>query len=291
MERDHLDALLVCGNQYAGFEGAVRYVSGFEIVHRYVYVLLPLAGEPTLVFPAEARWIGDKKKPWVREQVWAEIPGRWLRDRARERRLEAPRRCTAWISSWRCAIIASSRKPPSNSCRWISPSTWRAPSRARGTGAHPAEHGHHSRRLRRAAAQLRARQDRSRNHGARRRALLRPRRRAAHDEHRALRPARRSRSALQGSRRPRRRRRRPDALLARDRRRRRLLGGILARADSRQAERAHPADGRRLSRSDGGRAPADARRRARLRRAPASVAETFAAHGFASAISPDTRSA
>jgi Xaa-Pro aminopeptidase len=86
MQRDHLDALLVCGNQYAGFEGAVRYVSGFEIVHRYAYVLLPLAGEPTLVFPAEARWIGDKKKPWVRDQVWPEIPGRWLRDRAQERR-------------------------------------------------------------------------------------------------------------------------------------------------------------------------------------------------------------
>jgi Xaa-Pro dipeptidase len=84
MERDRLDALLVCGNQYAGFEGAVRYVSGFEIVHRYAYALLPLAGEPTLVFPAEARWIGDKRKPWVREQVWPEVPGRWLRDRAHE---------------------------------------------------------------------------------------------------------------------------------------------------------------------------------------------------------------
>jgi len=82
MERDHLDALLVCSNQYAGFEGAVRYVSGFEIVHRYACVLLPLAAEPTLVFPAEARWIGDKRKPWVRQQVWPEIPGRWLRDRA-----------------------------------------------------------------------------------------------------------------------------------------------------------------------------------------------------------------
>ena len=86
MERDHLDALLVCGNQYAGFEGAVRYVSGFEIVHRYVYVLIPLSGEPTLVFPAEARWIGDKKKSWVRDQVWPDIPGRWLRERAAEKR-------------------------------------------------------------------------------------------------------------------------------------------------------------------------------------------------------------
>ena len=60
MERGGLDALIVCGNQYAGFEGAVLYVSGFEIVHRYVYVVLPLKGEPILVFPREARWIGDK---------------------------------------------------------------------------------------------------------------------------------------------------------------------------------------------------------------------------------------
>jgi len=82
MLEDHLDALLVCGNQYAGFEGAVRYVSGFEIVHRYAYVLLPLEGDPVLIFPAEARWIGDKKKPWVREQIWAEVPGRWIREAA-----------------------------------------------------------------------------------------------------------------------------------------------------------------------------------------------------------------
>jgi Xaa-Pro aminopeptidase len=85
MERENLDALIVCGNQYAGFEGAVLYVSGFEIVHRYVYVVLPLSGEPTLVFPREARWIGDKKKPWVKDHVWPDIPGQWIRDRAHER--------------------------------------------------------------------------------------------------------------------------------------------------------------------------------------------------------------
>lgn len=76
------DALLVCGNQYAGFEGAVRYVSGFEIVHRYVYALIPIDEEPTLIFPREARWIGDKKKAWIRDQVWPEIPGEWIRERA-----------------------------------------------------------------------------------------------------------------------------------------------------------------------------------------------------------------
>lgn len=82
MQREGVDALIVCGNQYTGFEGAVRYVSGFEIVHRYVYVLLPLHADPLLVFPTEARFIGDKSKPWVREHVWAEVPGQWLRDYA-----------------------------------------------------------------------------------------------------------------------------------------------------------------------------------------------------------------
>jgi len=84
MQQDNLDALIVCGNQYAGFEGAVLYTSGFEIVHRYVYVLIPLDGEPTLVFPREARWIGDKTKPWVKDQVWPDLPGQWLRDRINE---------------------------------------------------------------------------------------------------------------------------------------------------------------------------------------------------------------
>jgi Xaa-Pro dipeptidase len=83
METAKLDGLIVCGNQYTGFEGAVRYVSGFEIVHRYVYVLVPLKGEPVLVFPKEARWIGDKAKPWVQEQVWPDVPGEWLRAHAR----------------------------------------------------------------------------------------------------------------------------------------------------------------------------------------------------------------
>ena len=85
IEKAGLDALIVCGNQYAGFEGAVFYMSGFEIVHRYVYVVFPLQGEPTLVFPKEARWIGDKAKPWVKDHVWPDIPGKWISERGRER--------------------------------------------------------------------------------------------------------------------------------------------------------------------------------------------------------------
>src|SRR5262249_35459147 len=42
MARDGLDALVVSGSEYTGFEGAVTYMSGFSIVRRYAYVLLPL---------------------------------------------------------------------------------------------------------------------------------------------------------------------------------------------------------------------------------------------------------
>src|SRR5690349_9262773 len=86
MQKEGVDALIVCVNQYAGFEGAVFYMSGFEIVHRYVYVVIPLEGEPTLVFPREARWIGDKAKPWVKDQVWPDVPGEWIRQRAEEKK-------------------------------------------------------------------------------------------------------------------------------------------------------------------------------------------------------------
>ena len=84
MSAHGIDALIVCGNQYAGFEGAVFYASGFEIVHRYVYVLIPLSGQPTLLFPQEARWIGDNQKPFVQDKVWAEVPGCWLRERTHD---------------------------------------------------------------------------------------------------------------------------------------------------------------------------------------------------------------
>ncbi len=39
MHAEKVDALVVCGSEYTGFEGAVRYVSDFEIVHRYACVL------------------------------------------------------------------------------------------------------------------------------------------------------------------------------------------------------------------------------------------------------------
>jgi Xaa-Pro dipeptidase len=87
LARDALDAVVVCGSEYTGFEGAVTYMSGFTIVHRYAYVLLPLEGQPAIVFPAEARYVGEHGDSWIEEQVFAERPGDWLADRLRGKRV------------------------------------------------------------------------------------------------------------------------------------------------------------------------------------------------------------
>ena len=87
MARDGLDAVIVSGNEYTGFEGAVTYMSGFVIVHRYAYVLLPLEGEPAIVFPREARYVGEHDTTWIDEQVFVDRPGEWLADRVRGQRV------------------------------------------------------------------------------------------------------------------------------------------------------------------------------------------------------------
>ncbi|MGZ4307998.1 MAG: M24 family metallopeptidase [Gaiellaceae bacterium] len=87
LERDGLDAALVCGSEYSGFEGAVTYLSGFQIVHRYAYVLLPREGEPAIVFPSEARYVGEHGTSWIEEQVFADRPGDWLAERLRGQRI------------------------------------------------------------------------------------------------------------------------------------------------------------------------------------------------------------
>jgi Xaa-Pro aminopeptidase len=81
MDAADLDAVIVCGSEYTGFEGAVTYMSGFVIVHRYAYVLLPRDEEPAIVFPAEARYVGEHDTAWIDEQVFADVPGAWLADR------------------------------------------------------------------------------------------------------------------------------------------------------------------------------------------------------------------
>ena len=82
-----LDALIVSGNEYSGFEGAVTYVSGFQIVHRYAYVVIPADGDPFIVFPTEARYVGEHGTTWIDEQVFVDKPGEWLVDKVRDKRV------------------------------------------------------------------------------------------------------------------------------------------------------------------------------------------------------------
>src|ERR671936_3092926 len=87
LERDGLDAVIVAGSEYTGFEGAVTYLSGFTIVHRYAYVLLPRDGEAAIVFPAEARYVGEHGTSWIEDQVFADRPGECLGDRLAGKRV------------------------------------------------------------------------------------------------------------------------------------------------------------------------------------------------------------
>ena len=74
MAEHDLDALVVSGSEYSGFEGAVTYLSGFQIVHRYAYVVVPADGEPFVVFPTEARYVGEHGTAEL-EQVFHDRPG------------------------------------------------------------------------------------------------------------------------------------------------------------------------------------------------------------------------
>jgi Xaa-Pro dipeptidase len=87
MDAHGIDAAVVCGTEYTGFEGAVTYLSGFVIVHRYAYVLLPREGDPSIVFPAEARYVGEHGTSWIDDQVFAERPGEWLSERLAGKRV------------------------------------------------------------------------------------------------------------------------------------------------------------------------------------------------------------
>jgi Xaa-Pro dipeptidase len=79
-----LDALIVSGSEYTGFEGSVTYLSGFQIVHRYAYVVVPAEGEAQIVFPTEARYVGEHGTAQL-EQVFHDRPGEHLTATARDR--------------------------------------------------------------------------------------------------------------------------------------------------------------------------------------------------------------
>ncbi len=80
MAEHDLDALVVSGSEYSGFEGAVTYLSGFQIVHRYAYVVLPADGDAFVVFPSEARYVGEHGTAQL-EQVFHDRPGEHIADR------------------------------------------------------------------------------------------------------------------------------------------------------------------------------------------------------------------
>ena len=83
MGEHDLDALIVSGSEYTGFEGAVTYLSGFQIGHRYAYVVLPADGEPFVVFPTEARYVGEHGTTPL-EQVFHARPGEAIAQKARD---------------------------------------------------------------------------------------------------------------------------------------------------------------------------------------------------------------
>ena len=82
MGESDLDALIVSGSEYSGFEGAVTYLSGFQIVHRYAYVVVPVDGDPFVVFPSEARYVGEHGTAQI-EQTFEAHPGAYIAERAR----------------------------------------------------------------------------------------------------------------------------------------------------------------------------------------------------------------
>ena len=49
--------------------------------------MLPREGEPSIVFPSEARYVGEHGTSWIEEQVFADRPGDWLADRLRGKRV------------------------------------------------------------------------------------------------------------------------------------------------------------------------------------------------------------
>ena len=78
MEDHGLDYLVISGSEYSGFEGAVRYMCGFLILHRYAYVIVSLADDPVCVFPREATWVGDHSATFIERREFPPHCGEWM---------------------------------------------------------------------------------------------------------------------------------------------------------------------------------------------------------------------
>lgn len=86
MEQHGIDALVVCGNEYSGYEGAIRYLSGFLILHRYAYVVITRDQDPVLVFPKEATWVGDHSTAFLKNRELPVHCGKWMVDYLRQQK-------------------------------------------------------------------------------------------------------------------------------------------------------------------------------------------------------------
>ena len=80
MDNAGLDALVISGSEYTGFEGAVRYMCGFVILHRYAYVVIAANADPVCVFPREATWVGDHSATFIERREFPEHCGAWIGD-------------------------------------------------------------------------------------------------------------------------------------------------------------------------------------------------------------------
>lgn len=78
MEAHGLDYLVISGSEYSGFEGAVLYMCGFHILHRYAYVIVSLHDEPVCVFPREATWVGDHSATFIEHREFPAHCGQWM---------------------------------------------------------------------------------------------------------------------------------------------------------------------------------------------------------------------
>ena len=71
MANEAVDVLVVSGSEYTGFDGAVAYMSGFNIVHRYAYVLVPREGDLRSSFrPRRATSASTTRRGSTRRCSW-----------------------------------------------------------------------------------------------------------------------------------------------------------------------------------------------------------------------------
>ncbi len=83
-----LDTLIISGSEYSGFEGAVRYLCGFHLLHRYAYVVIHADSDPVCVFPREATWVGDHSATFIEQREFPGHCGEWMADFLKEKNVK-----------------------------------------------------------------------------------------------------------------------------------------------------------------------------------------------------------